>query len=208
LFPGSELRRTWNAYFDLKYKFLYLQIEKQWHQYELFDMQFLNGVPCAWKPTDSSVPVTAEQTSPDCWTFTQPPMIIHSPSPIMIVETFHEYIGQLPTNEHYLFADLQLLYPAYEILQLINLRPLTIRDALFGPSTTDAHDLSAEFPPEPLPVTWKLLLVSDGSELARQMAFGWVLCLADGTHPCCQALGSCNFSKSFAQTKFSGPLPS
>jgi hypothetical protein len=119
----------------------------------------------------------------DYWTLTQPtaPMIIHNPSPIMIAETFHEYIGQLPINEHHFFVDLQLFYSPYEILQLINLRPLTIRDALFAPYATDAYDLDAALPPEPLPATWKIFLVSDGSELARHMTFGWVLCLADGT---------------------------
>jgi hypothetical protein len=181
-FPGSELRRKWNAYFDLKYNFLYLHIASEWNQYELFNTKFMNGFPCTWQPTDSCVPVTAQQYSFDCWTLTQPPAILHSPSPVIITETFHEYIGHLPTSEHHLLADLQLLYSPYEILQLINLRPLTILDALFAPAATDdAYDLGTAPTPDPLPPTWKLLLVSDGSELARHMTFGWALCLTDGT---------------------------
>jgi hypothetical protein len=46
---------------------------------------------------------------------------------------------------------------------------------------TDAYKLDAAPPPEPLPATWKLFLVSDGSELARHMTFGWVLRLANGS---------------------------
>jgi hypothetical protein len=179
-FPGSELRRTWNAYFDLKYKFLYLHIASEWNQYELFDTRFMNSIPCTWQPTNSCVPVTAQQYSFDCWTLTQPPAIVHSPSPVIIAKTFHEYIGHLSSNEHHLFADLQLLYSPYEILQLINLRPLTIHGALFPPGT-DADVANPTPSPVPLPPTWKLLLVSDGSELARHMTFGWALCLADGT---------------------------
>jgi hypothetical protein len=179
--PGSELHQTWNAYFDLKYNFLHLHIGSEWNQYELFDTRFTNGIPCTWQPTDSCVPVTAEQFSYDCWTLTQPPSILHNPSLVTIVETFHEYIGQLPSSEHHPFADLQIFYSPYEILQLINLRPLTILDALFAPSTNDAYDLDSPRKPDPTLPTWKLLLVSDGSELARHMTFGWVLCLHDGT---------------------------
>jgi hypothetical protein len=179
--PGSELRRKWNAYFDLKYKFLYLHIGAKWNQYELFDTRFINRIPCTWQPTDSCVPVTVEQFSYDCWTLTQPPSIIHNPSRVNIVETFHEYLGQLPSSEQHLFADLQLFFSPYEILQLINLCPLTILDALFAPSTDDAYDLDAPPKLDPKLPTWKLLLVSDGSELARHMTFGWVLCLHDGT---------------------------
>jgi hypothetical protein len=96
---------------------------------------------------------------------------------VIIAETFHKYIGHLSSNEHYIFADLQLLYSPYEILQLINLRPLTIQDALF-PLATDADVTN----PNPSPVLLPpILLVSDGSELARHMTFVWALCLADGT---------------------------
>jgi hypothetical protein len=99
---------------------------------------------------------------------------------VIIAETFHEYIGHLPAHEHYLFADLQLLYSPYEILQLINLRPLTIHDALFPP-TTDTDVANPRPSTAPILPTWKLLLVSDGSEVARHMTFGWALCLPDGT---------------------------
>jgi hypothetical protein len=83
---------------------------------------------------------------------------------VIIAETLHEYIGHLPTHEDYLFADLQLLYSPYEILQLINLRPLTIHDAL-SPPTTDTDVANPHPSTAPLLPTWKLLLVSDGSDL-------------------------------------------
>jgi hypothetical protein len=171
-FPGSELRRTWNTYFDVKYKFLYLHLGSDWYQYELFDTRFIYGIPCTWQPTDSCVPVTAEQFSYDCWTLTEPPSILHNPGCVNIAESFQEYIGQLSTSEHHLLADLQLFYSPYEILQLINLRPLTIRDALFAPSKDDANELDPPPTPDPSLPIWKLLLVSDGSELARHMTFG------------------------------------
>jgi hypothetical protein len=57
----------------------------------------------------------------------------------LIPETFHDYLAQLPTWEHHLFADLILLDEPDEILQLINLRPLTLADALFTPTTDDIH---------------------------------------------------------------------
>jgi hypothetical protein len=176
LHDGSTLRRTWNTYFDIRYNFLYRQTPEGWTQYELFDTRFLNGIHRDWTPTQSSVPVTIEQLSRDCWQLTHPPSIIYHPSPVLIPATLHEYLAQLPSWEHHLFADLILLYEPYDILQRINLRPLTIADALFTPSTpnddgTPTHD-------DPI---WKLLMVSDGSESSMKMTFGWALCLHDGT---------------------------
>jgi hypothetical protein len=116
LFPGSELRRTWNAYFDLRYKFLYRQTPTGWLQYELFDTRFINGIPRTWQPTTNSVPVTAQVLSKDCWQLEQPPAFVHHLQPVCIPVTFHDYLAQLPAWEHYLFADLQLLYDPYEIM--------------------------------------------------------------------------------------------
>jgi hypothetical protein len=178
---GSALRRTWNAYFDVPYKFLFRHTSAGWTQYELFDTRFINGIHHEWHPSPSSVPVTIEQLSHDCWQLTQPPAILHHPSPVMIPATFHDYLSHLPSWEHHLFADLTLLYEPYELLQLINLRSLTLADALFPPTTDndDADDLDLPIPTPAL--NWKLLMVSDGSESSLKMTFGWALCLNDGT---------------------------
>jgi hypothetical protein len=61
-------------------------------------------------------------------------------------------------------------------MQLINLRELTLDDSLFGPSIDDNDSASTRLPPN-----WHLHMVSDGSELAQHMTFGWALCLTDGT---------------------------
>jgi hypothetical protein len=135
--PGSELRRTWNSYFDLRYKFLYRQTSTDWLQYELFDTRFINGIPRPWQPTTYSVPVTVQALSKDCWQLAQPPSLVHHPNPVCIPVTFHDYVAQLPHWEHPLFADLQLLYDSYELMQLINLRELTLADALFAPMTAE-----------------------------------------------------------------------
>jgi hypothetical protein len=98
----------------------------------------------------------------------------------MIPETFHDYLAQLPTWEYHLFADLTLLHEPFEILQLINLRPLTLADALFTPTTNDIYTDPQH--PTPTPdLHWKLLMVSDGSDSASKMTFGWALSLNDGT---------------------------
>jgi hypothetical protein len=106
LLPGSDLRRTWTSYFDLRYKFLYRQTPTGWLQYELFDTRFINGIPRIWQPTINSMPVTAQGLSKDCWQLEQPPAFVYSIPPVCIPSTFHEYIGQLPLWEHHLFADL------------------------------------------------------------------------------------------------------
>jgi hypothetical protein len=62
------------------------------------------------------------------------------------------------------------------MLQRINLRPVTIQDALFPPSTDDSQSSDSE----PI-MAWRLVMVSDGSKLAKRMTFGWALCLHDGT---------------------------
>jgi hypothetical protein len=64
---GSTLRRTWNASFDVRYHFLYLQIPDGSIQYELFDTRFINGIPCDWQPSPTSVPISIELLSKDCW---------------------------------------------------------------------------------------------------------------------------------------------
>jgi hypothetical protein len=75
--------------------------------------------------------------SKDCWQLTQPPSFVHHPNPVCIPVTFHDYVAQLSPWEHPLFADLQLLYDPYELMQLINLRELTLADVLFAPMTAD-----------------------------------------------------------------------
>jgi hypothetical protein len=162
---GSVLRRTWNAYFDTRYKFLFRKTSAGWTQYELFDTRFINGIHRDWNPSMTSVPVSIEELSKDCWQLTHPPAIPHHPNPVMIPPTFHDYIAQLPPWEHHLFADLTLLFDPYAILQLINHRPLTIADAL-SPPMTDSEEV---------------LIVSDGSKSTLKMTFGWALCLSDGT---------------------------
>jgi hypothetical protein len=64
------------------------------------------------------------------------------------------------------------------MIQRINLQPLTIQDALFTPSTEDNATQSSDQAPT---MAWRLVMVSDGSELAKRMTFGWALCLHDGT---------------------------
>jgi hypothetical protein len=181
MLDGSQLRCTWHAYFDLRYKFLYRHTMAGWKQYELFDTRFLNGIPCQWQPAPSSVPISIESLSTDCWQLTQPPAIIHHPSPVNIPVTFHNYLAQLPSWEHPLYADLTLLFEPFEILQRINLCSLTLADALFPPMTADEDDDLTHNPLPPPDPTWKLLMVSDGSEASSTMTFGWALCLNDGT---------------------------
>jgi hypothetical protein len=103
-----------------------------------------------------------------------PPAILHHPSPVLISETFHDYLAQLPTWEHHLFANLILLHEPYDILQLINLRPLTLADALFNPITDNIHT-DPQYSPHSPDLHWKLLMVSDGSDSASKMTFGWAL---------------------------------
>jgi hypothetical protein len=93
LHDGSTLHRTWNAYFDVRYKLLYRQTPSGWTQYELFDTRFINGIPRDWQPSPTSVPVSIAQLSKDCWQLTHPPAILHHPSPVMIPETFHDYLA-------------------------------------------------------------------------------------------------------------------
>jgi hypothetical protein len=176
---GATLHRTWNVYFDVRYHFLYRQTTDGLIQYELFDTRFINGIPRDWTPSTTSVPVSIEQLSTDCWQLTHPLAILHHPSPVCIPETFHDYLAQLPLWEHHLFADLTLLHEPYAILQLINLRPLTLDDTLFTPTIDNSK--TATQPPTSPDLHWKLLMVSDGSDSASKMTFGWALSLNDGT---------------------------
>jgi hypothetical protein len=148
------------------------------------------------------VPVTVQALSKGCWQLDQPPSFVHQSNPVCIPVTFHDYVAQLPPWEHHLFADLQLQYDPYEIMQLINLHGLTLADALFAPMTADNDGA-----PPPLHPNWHLHMGSDGSELAQHMTFGWALCLNDGTRlafPSGPAFGKGSSHRAEATSMLSG----
>jgi hypothetical protein len=166
--PGGRLRRKWNAYFDPKYKFLYRLQKDTYQQYELFDTRFINGCSTPWQPNDYCVPVSIHETSHDCWELTASPALAEHPTHTLVAQTFQEYIQQLPEFEQHLFASLDLLHEPYEILQLFNAATAT---------DSDDDSTTAQKAPNTSPT---IHMVSDGSELAQKMTFGWILSTSTG----------------------------
>jgi hypothetical protein len=171
--PGGYLRRKWNAYFDYRYKFLYrLDNAATYQQYELFDTRFVNGCTTPWTPNDHCVPVNIQETSRDCWTLTAPPALPSHPERPIIATTFDEYLRYLPANKQRLFASVDLLLDPYAILD-------DLFNAAYLDPTDSSDDDTVVFDNTPTPPI-TIHMVSDGSELAQKMTFGWILCTAHG----------------------------
>jgi hypothetical protein len=140
-------------------------------QYELFDTRFITGCPTPWQPNNyCCVLVTIYETSRDCWSLKVPPALPIHPERLSIAHTFEEYLLQLPANEQHLFASIDLLCGPYEIIDTFN------REYL---DPTDSNDDTIALDNTPTPPT-TIHMVSDGSELAQNMTFGWVLCTSNG----------------------------
>ena len=151
LFPATHLHRSWNAYYDTTTQQLHRQQPTgQFLRYDRFDTRFINGIPETWQPTDTSYPVSIKHLSSDIWHLTSPPAFPEPISPAPHIETFPEFLSNLPHWEQTLFDQLFFQVPPYEILQLFtNNSPI--------------------------------LLVSDGSEQAKLMTFGWHMATSTGT---------------------------
>jgi hypothetical protein len=130
----------------------------------------MNGCTTPWRPNDHCVPVQIHETSKDCWTLTTPPALPEYPDRPLPATTFEEYLFQLPEYEQHLFASVELLCEPYEILTIFNTEYL-------DPADSDDGTLILDNTPKP-PTT--IHMVSDGSELAQKMTFGWILCTANG----------------------------
>jgi hypothetical protein len=149
--PGGHLGRRWNSYFDYRYKFLYRYENDRYLQYELFDTRFINGCVSPWTPNNYCVPVTAQETSHECWMLTAPPALPDHPERPIVSHTFTEYLTYVPAYEQHLFASIQLLVDPYEIISIFN-------DNDYESVTTDDDTLILDNTPTP-PAT--IHMVSD-----------------------------------------------
>ena len=163
---GDQLRRQWPFYYDLRSKFLYVRHQDQYLQYEhQSDQVFIHSRSLTWTPHSHSLPVHATMLhGQDMWQIQHPiPVLPTSPLP-QIPETFQEYVDCLPLWEQDLFAQLEMSFGCYTLLDLIDQYPVE--------SPSSNHDKPQQLS--------SLIAVSDGSSMEGNMTFGWTMSLPNG----------------------------
>jgi hypothetical protein len=151
--PGSQLRRQWPCYYDDSDGAIYLRQPSGYLRCIPTDpIRFIPESTLDWNPTDTSIPVQARLTiAGDAW-IPLIPSIQASRRP-HIPATFTDFLDTLEFWETELFANLIMEVDCYTFLALVNAQPET---------------------------AIQLLTMSDGSDAAGAMTFGWILSLPNG----------------------------
>jgi hypothetical protein len=151
--PGSQLRCQWPCYYDDSDGAIYMRQPSGYlHCIPTDTIRFTPESTLNWNPTDTSIPVQAQLTiTGDAWI----PLIPSIPASRRphIPATFTDFLDTLEFWETELFANLIMEVDCYTFLALVNAQPKT---------------------------AIQLLTMSDGSDAAGAMTFGWILLLPNG----------------------------
>jgi hypothetical protein len=156
--PGDKLRRSWPYYYDSDNGEFYVRQESGYLRCVSIDpIRFSPISQIDWQPTPTSIPVHARLTiQGDDWIPLIPPTSVAPTASATTAATFPEFLSSLDTWETELFADLTMHVDCYEFIHLVE--------------TQLARTTGVQ-----------LLTVSDGSDDAGAMTFGWIVSLPDGT---------------------------
>jgi hypothetical protein len=159
LLPGDQLRRSWPYYYDRDLGDLFVRQESGYLRCVTSDaVRFSPISQIDWHPTSTSIPVHARRTiQGDEW-IPLIPYPVANPTPLVTTTpaTFSDFLSSLAEWETELFSDLIMHEDCYEIVRLVETQRTR---------TTQVQ----------------LLTVSDGSDDAGAMTFGWIISLPDGT---------------------------
>jgi hypothetical protein len=127
LTTGLQLRRSWNAYYDHRSRFLYIRSGATFNQLERAtdlkddsDEVFSYSVSSEWTPNEHSLPVDVYCCGPDMWTLSHQLPPLPPTTPPCFPATFQDYLHALPPWELILFESLEMHRDCYQILELIN----------------------------------------------------------------------------------------
>jgi hypothetical protein len=156
--PDDQLRRSWPHYYDRANGEFYIRNLSGYKRCVSIDpVRFSPISQLDWQPTPTSIPVHARMSLNGVhWIPIIPYVVPILPTPPPIATSFSDFISFLDEWETELFADLTMNVDCYEFIRLVETQKVR-----------NTHG--------------QLITVSDGSDNAGAMTFGWTISLPDGT---------------------------